>query len=78
MSLQRLNKILRIGMIGNFILVFLFSLLTLVVPAISMFLAILIITLMIITLLNFVITTIWLISDINIMMDNYLKYNKYE
>lgn len=69
MNFEKINDLLTKGVIGTFLSVFLFSLLTLLIPIFSYLVGILVILLGIITGVNLIITTILFIKQINEMID---------
>lgn len=76
MNLQKLNEILTKGMIGIFASIFPFILLTLLFPILSYVIMFQLIILMIVTALNFVLTTYLLIIQINGIIE--VLFKQYE
>lgn len=73
MNLQKINEFLTKGMIGVFVSIFPFVALTLQFPIFSNIIAFQLILLMVITAVNFVLTTYLLIIQINSIIDSLFK-----
>jgi len=73
MNLQKLNTFLTNGMIGIFVSIIPFILLTLLFPILSDVIAFQLIVLMIVTTVNFVLTTYLFIIQINGIIGGLLK-----
>jgi hypothetical protein len=78
MNLLKINDYLTKGMIGVFASVFLFSLLTLLMPIIGYLVVVLLIILFLLAFICLITSTILFVIDVNEKIDNFFKYYKDE